>query len=102
MVNKIFLEELAELLISSIESSQYDKVKHGMVTEGHLNYRVFNPRKLFRQNAESFIAFLCLAAMFMYKMEFRKMGYALIDYISDRVEDSKSNDIIHFDKKPIL
>lgn len=83
MEEKLFLKDLAEIVLSSIASSKNKHLAHQVWSIGGFNRRVFSPYKMFRQYASGFTRFLMNLAMGMTEKEFREMMLELTNRIID-------------------
>ena len=83
MEEKMFLKEMAEIVLSSIASSSNKRLAYQIWSIGRFNRRVFSPYKMFRQYASSYVRFLMNIAMGMSEKEFRDMMLELTNRIVD-------------------
>ena len=93
MREKYFLKELAEIMLSSIASSQNKHLAFQVWNIGRFNRRVFSPHKMFRQHASSYIRFLMNIAMGMTEKEFRDMMLELTNRIVDAANSDECDQI---------
>ena len=85
MKETLFLKDLADIVLGAVENSNNRRLQKQVCSIGGFNGRVFNPFKMFRQNASCFIRFLMNIAMGMSEADFRKMMSALAVRISQAV-----------------
>ena len=93
MEEKLFLKDLAEIVLSSIANSKNKRLIHQVWNIGGFNRRVFSPYKMFRQYASSFTRFLMNIAMGMTEKEFREMMLELTDRIVDAANSDECDQI---------
>ena len=94
MIEHEFLNELASIITSVLKSEKYPFLRKEVSSIGHFNYRVFLPKKMFRQRTLNFIRMLMNMAMGMRERDFRNMCQKLVDRIVKAAE-SEESDIIN-------